>query len=182
MDADTLNFIAINGFENCGRNPCFSARACGEDACFCVRATFPSREHYQLYLALRERYLMWLSLGLLGAATNGDNKWKWQCQQRRLRFLNKRIYIAKMDSKASDSLSFTLIGVKRPTTQTQTEKTSVFTSRSTVSQQEYAPHLSFRQTRKQERGRVEPIEWWWQKQATITHIATPQRLRNTAEK
>ena len=63
-----------------------------------------------------------------------------------------------MDSKASDSLSFTLIGVKRPTTQTQTEKTSVFTSRSTVSQQEYAPLLSFRQTRKQERGREEPIE------------------------
>ena len=74
IDADTLNFIAINGFEDCGRNPCFSARACGSDACFCVRATFPSREHYQLYLALRERYLMWLSLGLLGAATNGDNK------------------------------------------------------------------------------------------------------------
>ena len=51
MDADTLNFIAINGFENCGRKPCFSAKACGSDACFCIRATFPSREHYQLYLA-----------------------------------------------------------------------------------------------------------------------------------
>tara|TARA_Y100000385_G_C12513048_1_gene392149 strand:+ start:168 stop:494 length:327 start_codon:yes stop_codon:yes gene_type:complete len=74
MDADTLNFIAINGFEDCGRKPCFSAKACGSDACFCVRATFPSREHYQLYLALRERYLMWLKLGLIGAATSGTKE------------------------------------------------------------------------------------------------------------
>ena len=74
MDADTLNFIAINGFENCGRKPCFSEKACGSDACFCVRATFPSRDHYQLYLTLRERYLMWLRLGILGAATNGKKE------------------------------------------------------------------------------------------------------------
>ena len=50
MDADALNLIAVTGFNNCGDELCLSQKTVGEDACACVRATFPSRDHYQLYI------------------------------------------------------------------------------------------------------------------------------------
>lgn len=74
MDADAINLLAVTGFNDCGREFCLSRNYVGEDACACVRAIFPSRDHYQLYLCLRERYLELLKLGLIGAATSGTKE------------------------------------------------------------------------------------------------------------
>ena len=78
MDADALNLIAVTGFNNCGDEFCLSQKTVGEDACACVRATFPSRDHYQLYLCLRSRYLEMLKLGLISAATKGTKETKYE--------------------------------------------------------------------------------------------------------
>ena len=36
MDADAINLLAVTGFNDCGREFCFSRNYVGEDACACV--------------------------------------------------------------------------------------------------------------------------------------------------
>ena len=50
---DELIDFAIHGIKTC-EGFCGSREMLGEDACFCIRARFPSNEHYFLYLELRK--------------------------------------------------------------------------------------------------------------------------------
>ena len=71
----------------------------------------------------------------------------------------KQAYLYRQEGFQSERFTELYLDWCKATNYADTDgKISVFTSRSTVSQQEYAPLLSFRQTRIQERGRVEPIE------------------------
>ena len=56
---------------------CHSRQICGEDACACVRAIFPTPQHYEFYLETREFFLQSLAGATFAAVVSekiGDKK------------------------------------------------------------------------------------------------------------
>ena len=53
MSIKQLLMLAINGLDVCD-DYCGSRERLGQENCFCVRANFPTQNHYFLYLELRE--------------------------------------------------------------------------------------------------------------------------------
>jgi len=68
MDSETLVYLSIHGFEDCA-DFCASKTYCPEGACNCLRQIFPTPNHYQLYLELRQIYLEWIKLAVISTAT-----------------------------------------------------------------------------------------------------------------
>ena len=52
MSIKQLLLVAINGLDVCD-DYCGSRERLGQENCFCVRANFPTQDHYFLYLELR---------------------------------------------------------------------------------------------------------------------------------
>ena len=87
MSEDALIYLAATGFEH--SENCRSAKHCEEGICSCIQATFPTRDHYQLYLDLRNQYLKWLKFGILTAATDNKTFSKLKKERRRLNEIRK---------------------------------------------------------------------------------------------
>ena len=68
MMTDDLIQLAIHGLETCP-DFCGSREVLGDAECFCVRARFPSVEHYFLYLELRKLAKKLASLDFLSTIT-----------------------------------------------------------------------------------------------------------------
>ena len=66
MSEDALIYLAATGFDR--SENCQSAKHCEEGACYCIQATFPTPDHYHLYLNLRQQYLKWLKLGIIAGS------------------------------------------------------------------------------------------------------------------
>ncbi len=82
MSEDALIYLAATGFEH--SETCHSAQHCEEGICACIQATFPTPDHYQLYLDLRRQYLKWLKFGILTAAIDNKTFSKLKKERRRL--------------------------------------------------------------------------------------------------
>lgn len=71
MKTDDLVQLAIHGLETCP-DFCGSREMLGEGECFCVRARFPSAEHYFLYLELRNVAKKLAGIAFLSSLTKED--------------------------------------------------------------------------------------------------------------
>ena len=56
MDIDKLTELVVEGFSQCDAL-CESRSFDGCDRCICIRETFPTPRHYEIYLKLRETYV-----------------------------------------------------------------------------------------------------------------------------
>ena len=63
LDIRRICDLAITGFEPC-KDFCSSRETVGEHRCLCVRQTFPTPEHYELYLATRSKFKDLLAAGI----------------------------------------------------------------------------------------------------------------------
>ena len=54
----------INGFERCEEH-CPSRNHCGSDGCYCVRANFPTPQHYETYKELMRDASKVIAINLL---------------------------------------------------------------------------------------------------------------------
>jgi hypothetical protein len=63
--------IAAVGLTYC-KDYCSSRETVGQASCYCVRARFPTPEHYQLYLKARHEYQRILA-ARIAAGTIGEN-------------------------------------------------------------------------------------------------------------
>lgn len=67
MSEEQLIYLAATGFVECS-DFCGSKEYCEDGACACIRATFPTPDHYHCYLLLRQRFLGWTKTGLVAGA------------------------------------------------------------------------------------------------------------------
>ena len=67
MSEDQLIYLAATGFVECP-DFCGSKKYCEDGACACIRATFPTPDHYHCYLLLRQRFLDWTKQGIVAGA------------------------------------------------------------------------------------------------------------------
>ena len=56
LSFEEITMLAKHGLGRCG-DFCFSRSICGDNACACVRNTFPTPQHYEVYLDARNFYL-----------------------------------------------------------------------------------------------------------------------------
>lgn len=56
LSVEEITLLAKHGLGRC-EDFCFSRSVCGEDACACVRNTFPTPQHYEVYQDARNFYL-----------------------------------------------------------------------------------------------------------------------------
>ena len=71
MSEDQLIYLAATGFEDCP-DFCGSKKYCKDEACACIRATFPTPDHYHCYLLLRSKFLEWTKQGIIAGAIYKD--------------------------------------------------------------------------------------------------------------
>lgn len=64
MDIDSLIDLVVDGFYQC-EGFCSSRNFDGCDKCECVRNTFPTPEHFTIYLKLREAYLSMVDAAIM---------------------------------------------------------------------------------------------------------------------
>ena len=70
MSEDQLIYLAATGFECV--DSCQSKKYCKDEACACIRATFPTPDHYHCYLLLRSKFLEWTKQGIIAGAIYKD--------------------------------------------------------------------------------------------------------------
>ena len=70
MSEDQLIYLAATGFECV--DSCQMKKYCKDEACACIRATFPTPDHYHFYLALRSQYLAWMKQGIIAGSISKD--------------------------------------------------------------------------------------------------------------
>lgn len=68
MDIEELIDLVTEGFYQC-EGFCPSKSQYGCDRCECVRNTFPTPEHYTMYLKLREGYLSMVDVAITARHT-----------------------------------------------------------------------------------------------------------------
>lgn len=56
LSFEEITLLAKQGLGRC-EEQCFSRSVCGEDACECVRSTFPTPQHYEVYQDARSFFL-----------------------------------------------------------------------------------------------------------------------------
>ena len=71
MSEDQLIYLVATGFEDCP-DFCGSKKYCKDEACACIRATFPTPDHYHCYLLLRSKFLEWTKQGIIAGAIYKD--------------------------------------------------------------------------------------------------------------
>ncbi len=71
MSEDQLIYLVATGFEECP-DFCASKKYCEDGACACIRATFPTPDHYHLYLSLRKLFLDWTKQGIIAGSINKE--------------------------------------------------------------------------------------------------------------
>ena len=71
MSEDQLIYLAATGFEECP-DYCGSKQYCEDEACACIRATFPTPDHYHLYLILRDQFIQWMKQGIIASSVSKE--------------------------------------------------------------------------------------------------------------
>ena len=71
MSEDQLIYLAATGFVECP-DFCGSKKYCEDGACACIRATFPTPDHYHFYLALRQTYVGWMKQGIVAGSVDKE--------------------------------------------------------------------------------------------------------------
>ncbi len=67
MDVEEIAEMASRAISYC-EGSCPSRDLVGEHRCYCVRARFPSPEHYELYQASREEFKKMLGIMIINTA------------------------------------------------------------------------------------------------------------------
>ena len=80
MSEDQLIYLAATGFEDCP-DFCGSKKYCKYEACSCIRATFPTPDHYHLYLLMRSQAIEWLKQGIIANAVSKEAFSNEKCQE-----------------------------------------------------------------------------------------------------
>ena len=70
MSEDQLIYLAATGFECV--DSCQSKKYCKDEACACIRATFPTPDHYHFYLTLRSHFIDLMKRGIIAGSFNTD--------------------------------------------------------------------------------------------------------------
>jgi len=83
MSEEQLIYLAATGFEECP-DYCGSKKYCEDGACACIRATFPTPDHYHFYLALRKQFLEWIKQGIVAGSVNKEALSKLEEARRKL--------------------------------------------------------------------------------------------------
>ncbi len=81
MSEDQLIYLAATGFEDCP-DFCGSKKYCKDEACSCIRATFPTPDHYHLYLLMRSQAIEWLKQGIIANAVSKEAFSNEKCQEK----------------------------------------------------------------------------------------------------
>ena len=70
--------IAIQGLSYCPPDDndfvCLSRKYSGESRCYCIRARFPTPDHYDLYLSARNQFEKYLATGMLAIAVGSPTE------------------------------------------------------------------------------------------------------------
>ena len=66
IDIRRIADLAAVGFQTC-EDFCSSRETVGEHRCRCIRETFPTPTHYELYLASRSKYKELFAIGICSA-------------------------------------------------------------------------------------------------------------------
>lgn len=91
MSEDQLVYLAATGFQTCP-DFCGSEKYCEDGACACIRATFPTPDHYHCYLLLRSKFLGWTKQGIIAGAIYEDafDELKARRKQNDTKYINNR--------------------------------------------------------------------------------------------